>query len=142
MSKRETPMTLWYWHEVGGTLFEEFLAVPAAPGQGRRVLDAVILLGGERRRMPIGSTANLDDRDIVIVQTKFARLGMSLMGQTLFSRDLVKRVSRPRSIRSVALCRASDNILQALLEKYGGCEVVVCPDVLLQPDGTQDGMRK
>jgi hypothetical protein len=27
MSKLETPMTRWYWHQVGGTLIEEFCAV-------------------------------------------------------------------------------------------------------------------
>jgi len=128
-------MTVWYWEQVGGTLFEEFLIVPAASGQGRRMLDAVILIDGERRRMPIGSTASLDDRDVVLVQTKFARLGMSLMGQTLFSRDLVKRVSRPRSVRSVALCKASDAVLQPLLERHDGCQVVIYQGADLGPRG-------
>jgi len=27
MSKHETPMTRWYWQQVGGTLIEEFRAV-------------------------------------------------------------------------------------------------------------------
>jgi hypothetical protein len=26
MSKHETPMTRWYWQQVGGTLIEEFVA--------------------------------------------------------------------------------------------------------------------
>ena len=27
MSKHETPMTRWYWQQIGGTLVEEFVAV-------------------------------------------------------------------------------------------------------------------
>lgn len=27
MSRRETPMTRWYWKQVGGTLIEEFCVV-------------------------------------------------------------------------------------------------------------------
>ena len=126
MSLNETPMTLWYWEQIGGTLIEEFLVVPAANGQGRRVLDAVIILGGPKKRLDPGSKANLEGEDVVVVQTKNTRLGMSLMGQTLFSAELVKPF-KPRSIRSVALCREADLVLQPLLEAYSGCEVVVCP---------------
>ena len=46
MSRRETPMTVWYWEQVGGMLIEEFLIVSKAPGQGRRLLDGLIVLGG------------------------------------------------------------------------------------------------
>lgn len=127
MSKHETPMTLWYWEQLGGTLYEEFPVVRAGPGRSRRNLDAVIVLGGERRRMPARSTTSLDEHDIVIVHAKRGRLGMNLMGQVLFSRDLVLRTSKPRSLRSVALCRATDVELQPLLEQHNGCEVVVCP---------------
>ena len=77
--------------------------------------------------MPAGSSTTLDDQDVVIVQTKRGRLGMSLMGQVLFSRDLILRTSKPRSLRSVALCRATDDLLQPLLEQHHGCEVVIYP---------------
>lgn len=49
MSKHETPITRWYWQQVGGTLIEEFEAVKASSESGRRVLDAVIIPGGENR---------------------------------------------------------------------------------------------
>ena len=55
MSRRETPMTVWYWEQVGGTLIEEFLVVPKSDGQGRRVLDAVIVLGEKKERLPAGT---------------------------------------------------------------------------------------
>jgi hypothetical protein len=49
MSKLETPMTRRYWERVGGTLIEEFVAVPAGPATGRRALDAVIIADGDKR---------------------------------------------------------------------------------------------
>lgn len=43
MSKLETPMIMWFWESVGGTLILEFQAVPRASDVGRRRLDAIIL---------------------------------------------------------------------------------------------------
>jgi hypothetical protein len=49
MSKHETPMTRWYWQQVGGTLIEEFVAVEGTSKCGRRALDGVIIRNGEFR---------------------------------------------------------------------------------------------
>ena len=46
MSKHETPMTRWYWQQVGGTLIEEFCAVRGSRSCGVRLLDGVIVKGG------------------------------------------------------------------------------------------------
>ena len=126
MSLRETEMTRWYWDQVGGTLIEEFLAVPKGPNQGRRLLDGLIILGQPKQRLPIGARPDITGADVIIIQTKNSRLGMYLMGQTLFSMELVRRLN-PRSVRSVALCAQDDIILRPLLEAYSNCEVVVCP---------------
>jgi len=80
MSRLETPMTLRYWETVGGTLVEEFLIVPAGPSVGRRLVDAVIILDGERRRATRGERVKLDGKDVIVVQTKASRLGMYLLG--------------------------------------------------------------
>jgi ribosomal protein L14 len=128
MSRRETPMTVWYWKQIGGTLIEEFPIVQANATQGKRLLDAIIILGEQHERMPERTKINLDDKDIVIIQTKNSRLGMSLMGQTFFSLQLVKHCYKPRSILSIALCARTDNLLQAILEENEGCKVVVCPE--------------
>ena len=126
MSLNETPMTIWYWEQVGGTLIEEFLVVKAANGRGKRALDGLIIVGGPKERLSPGSKVDIAGKDVLIVQAKNARLGMYLMGQTLFSAKLAKRL-KPRSIKSIALCRETDEVLQPLLEVYEGCEVVVCP---------------
>jgi len=125
MSKLETPMTRWYWHQVRGTLIEEFVAIEEAADRGRRVLDAVIIKNGEFRCVR-QSEVSIEDQDIIVVQTKAHRLGMYLMGQALFSAELVRRFN-PRSVESVALCARDDAVLRTLFERYENMKVVVCP---------------
>lgn len=125
MSKKETPMTRQYWKTVGGTLIEEFLAVKAGPENGTRKLDGVIILGGPSE-IQRTDAVELAGRDIIVVQTKAARLGMNLLGQAVFSRRLMEAF-QPSSIRSVALCTKGDSVLKPFAEEYG-IEVVVMPD--------------
>jgi hypothetical protein len=128
MSRRETPMTVWYWNQIGGILIEEFPIVRKSETQGQRLLDGIIILGGQHERMPERTEINLDDKDIIVIQTKNSRLGMSLMGQVFFSLQLVKRYYKPRSVLSIALCAKTDSLLQEMLEGNEGCKVVVCPE--------------
>src|SRR5947208_16901900 len=100
MSKLETPMTRWYWQQVGGTLVEEFCAVPRSGTCSVRLLDGVIIRGGDFR-IARQSEVCLEGEDIIVVQAKFRRLGMYLMGQAFFSAQLMQRF-RPRSVESVA----------------------------------------
>ena len=125
MSKLETPMTRWYWQQVGGTLIEEFVVVERTPTCGRRSLDGVIIKDGEYRIAKQSEVA-LDGKDIIVVQTKASRLGMYLMGQAFFSARLIQRF-KPRSVVSVALCRQDDAVLRPLFEQGPHVKVVVCP---------------
>lgn len=127
MSKLETPMIRWFWQRTGGTLCEEFQAVPRSAGTGQRLLDAVIVPEGPNERVHWRGLS-LEGRDVVVVQAKAHRLGMYLMGQTLFSAQLVEQRFDPRTVRSVALCCSDDSVLRPLLEAYSGMEVVVVPD--------------
>ena len=124
MSKLETPMTLWFWHQVGGLLIEEFVAVRRTASQGQRLIDAVIVQGEKKRRLARGAEFDLAGRDVIAVQSKHRQLGMAVAGQTVFSKELLKRF-KPRSIRSVAVCTADDAVLRPLLEQHKGCEVRV-----------------
>ena len=117
VSLHETPMLLGYWDRVGGTLAEEFPAVRASAGVSPRRLDGVIVLGGEHRRIA-PHQLDVAGRDIIVVQAKRGRLGMYLMGQALFSRELM-RPFMPTSIRTVALCEKDDSVLRPLAEQYG-----------------------
>ena len=90
MSKHETPMTRWYWEQVGGTLVEEFCAVRRSQTCERRAIDGVIIKGGPKRRVP-QSNVDLEGKDIIVVQTKPYRLDMYLMGQVFLSALLVLR---------------------------------------------------
>ena len=125
MSKHETPLIRRYWEQVGGTLIEEFLAVRRTETCGQRLLDAVIL-PNEPTRIAHWKEMSLKGKDVIVVQAKAHRLGMYLMGQTLFSAALIKRFE-PRSVKSVALCTRDDSVLRPLLEEHPGMEVVVIP---------------
>ena len=119
MSKRETPLTRRYWQEIGGTLIEEFLAVRRGPNQGRRLLDGVVILGSRHLIANYGDgEVEIENRDIVVLQTKASRLGMYLLGQALFSRHLMMPF-RPRSIDTVAICTKGDAVLEPWAAAYG-----------------------
>ena len=130
MSKLETPMTRWYWQQVGGTLIEEFCAVPRSRECSNRLIDGVIIKG-EEFRIARQSEIDVSGKDIVVVQAKARRLGMYLMGQAFFSAQLLKRFE-PRSIESVAIVTKDDAVLRPLFEQYEGMHVVVCPSECLQ----------
>jgi hypothetical protein len=124
VSKRETPLTRRYWQETGGTLIEEFLAVTQGADRGKRLLDGVIILGGPFERRS-AKEVDLEGQDIIVIQSKAARLGMYLLGQAVFSARLMERF-RPASIRTVAICTKGDALLEPLAKEYG-IEVVVYP---------------
>ncbi len=126
MGKLEVPMTLWFWQMLGGLLIEESLALRRTANQGQRLINAVIVLGDKKRRLTRGAEFDLAGRDVIAVQSKHRRLGMTVAGQTLFSKELLKRF-KPRSIRSVAVCTADDAVVRPLLERSKGCEVRVYP---------------
>ena len=132
MSKRETPMTRWYWQQVGGTLVEEYCAVRRSRTCGIRLLDGVIIKGGELR-IARQSEVAVEGKDIIVLQTKAERLGMYLMGQAFFSAQLMWRF-RPRSVESVALVAQDDDVLRPLFEQHAGMRVVVCPPEVVGPN--------
>ena len=128
MSKRERPMILRYWDRVGGTLIEEFQMVKGDALCGPRRADAVIVLNAERCRMPVGRrTVKITGKDVIVVQAKKMQLGMYLMGQAIFSAELMKRF-RPKSVRSVILCEKDDAVLRPLLARFRNVEVVPMSD--------------
>lgn len=126
MSKLETPLILEYWRRVGGTLIEEFPVVRRTATCGQRVVDAIILPQGETRRLQgiERNSVSLVGQDVVVVQAKASRLGMYLMGQALFSAELVRQLGAA-SVRSIALCTKGDSALEPLLKLYPQVEVVV-----------------
>jgi hypothetical protein len=98
--------------------------VPRSDGVGRRLLDAVIL-PGLPRKLAHWRDVSLAGQRVVVVQTKASRLGMYLMGQAIFSAELLRTRFAPASVRSVILCSKDDNVLRAYLAPYPEVEVVV-----------------
>jgi hypothetical protein len=125
MSKLETPMTLAYWESLGGTLIEEFQMVQGDSSCGPRRADAVILPNRDRVRIPKGQrSVSVEGEDVIVVQAKAMRLGMYLMGQAVFSAELMKRF-KPKSITSTILCQKDDAVLRPLLTQFPNVRVVV-----------------
>ena len=124
MSKLETPMIERYWKRTGGTLICEFQLVPRGQGHGRRLVDAVILPD-----LPLARAhwrnVSLGGLDVILVQAKAHRLGMYLMGQAIFSAELLKRGFAPGKVRSVILCSKDDLVLREYLKPYPEVEVEI-----------------
>lgn len=118
MSRNETWRTIKYWESKGGLMIEEFLAISANKEEdtGKRLIDGVIVLG-EKKRCQIGGDYDLSGRNVIAVQTKSSRLGMYLMGQAFFTREILKR-SNPKSIKTVAICGKGDRRMEALCKQF------------------------
>lgn len=123
MSKRERPLIEKYWQRVGGTIVFEFPMVRGSATCGKRHLDALILPNGETK-IANAQDVSLAGEDIIIVQAKDNRLGMYLMGQAVFSVELMRSFN-PKSIRLIALCTKDCSVLRPLLNKFPEVEVVI-----------------
>ncbi len=123
MSKLERPLIEKYWQRVGGTIVFEFPLVRGSVTCGKRHLDALILPNGETK-IAKAQDVSLEGADIIIIQAKDKRLGMYLMGQAVFSVELMRKFN-PKSIRFIALCIKDCSVLTPLLDKYPEVEVVV-----------------
>lgn len=122
MSKHETPLTRKYWQCVGGTLIEEFSVVRRSASSAQRLLDGLIVLDGNNR-IARADEIKIEGMDVIVLQTKASRLGMYLMGQAFFSRELVKALN-PKSIRTVAICVQDDFEMHSLCNQFQ-IEVVI-----------------
>lgn len=122
MSKHETPLTRKYWQRVGGTLIEEFPVVRRTSTCAQRLLDGLIVLDGNNR-IAKADEISIEGMDVIVLQTKANRLGMYLMGQAFFSRELVKALN-PKSIRTVAICAQDDSEMHGLCDEFK-IEVVI-----------------
>ncbi|MGH2560938.1 MAG: hypothetical protein ACRDJH_17875 [Thermomicrobiales bacterium] len=124
MSERERALTRRYWQSIGGTLIEEFQVVSASPTNGHRRLDGLIVLDGQFRRTR-KRDVSIQDRDVIVVQTKSHSLDLTLLGQTFFGAELLCDHYQPASIRLVALCTGHDSALEQMLRRFPSVEVVV-----------------
>ncbi|MCX6918433.1 MAG: hypothetical protein NTX41_03945 [Verrucomicrobia bacterium] len=129
MSKHETPMTEWFWREVlkQGTLIKEYVAVERGEDDSNapRFMDGLVVMDGpfkisDEIRMEITG------KDVVVIQSKNKRLGMYLMGQVVFSRELLLKKGA-KSVRSIAVCRKDDKVMRELLEAHPDIKVAFCP---------------
>ena len=119
MSKHETWRTRKYWSSIGGLLIEEFTAISGDSKNeiGKRLIDGIIVLD-EPKHIQTGGKFDFTGKDIIVLQTKKERLGMYLMGQAFFSREIMKRYN-PNSIKTVAICGKRDREMEAICSRFG-----------------------
>jgi hypothetical protein len=131
VSKLETPLTRAYWQALGeGTLYEEFRVADRIPGvQSWRDADGVVILGQKHRIASRHERAgvSLDDRDVIVIQTKATRLNPYVFGQALLSMDLIRMRWAPRSLRSVLICADDDPDLRPVVTAFPKVKVRVDP---------------
>ena len=120
-------MTHWYWEQIGGTLIEEFhLTTPTTTTELRR-LDGLILPNGEQRIADWRENLDIAHQHVISVQTKNSTLGMELLGQTLFSQQLLYRNFHPAHVDAVALCRNTDDALEEIANTFPDLTIVTVP---------------
>ena len=88
-------------------------------------MDGLVIMDGPFK-ISDDVTRDIAGKDVVVIQSKNKRLGMYLMGQALFSRELILK-KKPKSVRSVAVCRKDDKVMRELLVAHPGIEVAFCP---------------
>ncbi|WP_262271832.1 uracil-DNA glycosylase [Microvirga yunnanensis] len=125
MSKHETPMTEGFWVFLNqGTYIPEYPLVERAQDRSPRWADAVILPDEPCRKARSSDYPRLRGLNVTVVQTKIGRMGMSLMGQALFSARLASEAGAAR-VRSILLCHETDAALLRLLTPFPEVEVWV-----------------
>lgn len=129
VSRLEAKMIDWFWEQGGGTLIEDFQIMPESAGQDRNLIATVIIPDEPKQRMTmtVGTSFNLEGRDVLVVRTKNRHLNMSIILQTAFLVQLIKRFRNPHKVQPVILCTIKNHILESMLKANGGCRVVVCP---------------
>ena len=127
LSKHETPLTRWFWQQIGGELIEEYCLVPRSRMGSGRWTDGVLLPDRPTKCGPVGGAPSIGRERAIVVQTKPGRLTLSLMGQAYFAAKLLRQTWPDAQIEAVALCTGADPILVELFEQEAGCRVIVAP---------------
>jgi hypothetical protein len=92
-----------------------------------RAVDGVVILGETHRIASPGERAgvSLDERDVIVIQTKATRLNPYVFGQALLGMDLIRMRWAPHSLRSVLICAADDPELRPVIGEFPDVEVQV-----------------
>ena len=123
-------MTRLYWQQAGGTLIEEFCAVPRSSNCCVRLINGIIIKD-RPHQIARQSEVSIEGKDIIVIQAKANRLGVNAMGQAFFSEQPM-HTFKPRSIGTVALVLKDDVVLRPVFEGHAGIAHVYPPSELLR----------
>lgn len=126
MSKKETPLTRYYWQNIigKGLLIEEFQLIKKSENNSYRLADGLIVLN-EEFKIHTTNTFDIKGKEVILLQTKSSTLGMYLAGQTFISKLILEKYHQPKNIRAVSICLKDDIIIRNFLEDLC-CEVYIC----------------
>jgi hypothetical protein len=116
MSKHEKPLIDKFWDRIGGTIVYEFPMTKRTPKVSTRLLDALIIPSDEKK-VSSANDVEIKNKEIIIIQAKANRLGMNVLGQAFFSRELMKKF-KPDTIRCVVICKRDDEELHQLADQF------------------------
>jgi len=86
-------------------------------GVAQRLGDGLVLHGVPKELGRI-SREEIEGAEITVLQTKRTRLGMSVMGQAFFSRELMKKLFLPAVVHTVVICDQGDAVLEDLCRAH------------------------
>jgi hypothetical protein len=114
-------MTQWYakTRYPKGHPIEEFQALKQGKTNSKRHMDGVIVF-----RKPYEKRKLIKGERVVVIQSKNRKLGISLIGQVVVSRDLVE-LHGVKVMRSVGVCTEMDTVMHKMLRKHPRCRAVV-----------------
>lgn len=113
-----------YWKRVGGLRFDDYPLTGKTATSAEQSAHAIILPQLHRAHL-VGQPMPLAGHDVIVVHSTPRRLDMWTLGKVVFAAELIKRY-HPKSVRSVALCKANDSALAPLLKQFP--HVVVVPN--------------
>ena len=135
MSKRHSELRDQYWAEnwkKDGILIREFHVVKTTEKQGKRAIDGVIVLDGNPRSLDHSVNHGqydrgckqkrhlcIRDKEVVVVQVKTTGLDLPLLGQALFSRELMEVYHGAKVRETVAVCTKNDAALEPIANRCG-----------------------
>jgi hypothetical protein len=123
LNRPDEDKILDYWHTTRGTLILDYPLIDGSETSAPYAVPAIILPKGQFRQLQ-GERVSLEGEDVIVLHSRKGRVGMAIMGRALFSAQLTMERYKPKSVRSIALCDASDSVLGPLLAPFPHVEVL------------------
>jgi hypothetical protein len=116
-----------YWRGVGGTLIENYPIAGPSASSAQHAAEAVVILDGERERLPPGTHVDLSGRDVLVIASAGGQIGfgMYVTGAAYFARRLIEGRCGPGKATAITLVPREDAAMRELHKWLGGIDAAV-----------------